>query len=261
MNKNTENFMEIVTKTKISTIKAATLVAMEQTQQAVMLPDEVVAYAIEFLAGKHGMPVAATFPQQSYEWTSDGRVLELPPGTSLLFPYKKVDPTAVVDNDGKLKHEGESITPGELVRRYAGTPRNARASLLIKRPGDDDYVPAKELFKTAEKSRLKPVQDDHEDILYKDFIVALDKLKGLGEWTQNAFRRIHQTGSSLDGMRKYASVGIDAGNEKARCKFDSRNGRVYRRVVKLLEQGHSEMTEKEVDLLVESAIKEVPFLD
>jgi hypothetical protein len=251
------------------TLRKATFMAMQVTGEPVMLDGDVTTLALEMLAGQHTTPFSMDVLTEAtsehspriFEWHSDGWMVELPVGTLLLFPYQKKEFVAEVDKDGKLKYQGEVIEPGEFVRRLAGTSRNARGSLRVMRPGDAGFSPAKDLFDTvAKKSNRVRERQNGPDILYKDFVAALDKLRDVG-FPDAMFRDLHHKGSSIDGMRRYALLGIEAGNEKARCKWDSRNGRVYRRIQEILQHATKGMQKEELHKLVDDAIEKVPFLD
>lgn len=86
-------------------------------------------------------------PKGGYHWTP----LFLPNGTLIRMEYKKETSQAAVKNN-KIDFNGECYSPSELARIIAaGTTRNAWRDLLIKRPGDTDWLLADELRRRMSK--------------------------------------------------------------------------------------------------------------
>ncbi len=80
-------------------------------------------------------------PHEGYHWAP----LFLPNGTSICMEYKKEKHYATV-KFGKIDFNGESYSPSEFARVVAnGTNRNAWRDLLIKKPGDEQWMLADHL--------------------------------------------------------------------------------------------------------------------
>ena len=91
-------------------------------------------------------------PQGGYHWAP----VFLPNGTQLRMDYKRQTFNATVKFD-KVEYQGQSYTPSELARAIAsgskgtGTSRNAWRDLLVKRPGDTDWIMADDLRRRLSK--------------------------------------------------------------------------------------------------------------
>ncbi|PZQ14302.1 MAG: hypothetical protein DI565_12850 [Ancylobacter novellus] len=79
---------------------------------------------------------------RGYTWKS----VFLPSGTLVRMKYGSDFHYAKVEGD-YLVHEGERVSPNQFALRVAGGARDAWRDLWIKRPGDEDYVPADDLRK------------------------------------------------------------------------------------------------------------------
>lgn len=86
-------------------------------------------------------------PKEGYHWAP----LFLPNGTSIRMEYKRDTAYATV-KFGKIDYQGNSYSPSEFARAVANnTSRNAWRDLLIKRPGDTDWVLADDLRRRMAK--------------------------------------------------------------------------------------------------------------
>lgn len=95
----------------------------------------------EHQAGPEDFAAEFGDPKGGYHWAP----LFLPNGTLIRMEYKKEISQATVKNN-KIDFNGDSYSPSELARIIAaGTTRNAWRDLLIKRPGDTDWLLADEL--------------------------------------------------------------------------------------------------------------------
>lgn len=77
----------------------------------------------------------------------------LPHGTSIRMRYKGEYHYAKVEGDYVL-FGGQNMSPSEFANRVAGSSRNAWRDLEIRRPADEEWIPADQLRFAARKARV-----------------------------------------------------------------------------------------------------------
>lgn len=88
-------------------------------------------------------------PKGGYRWGP----LFMPNGTLIRMEYKRQTHQATVKFD-RIDYEGENYSPSELARRIAsGTSRNAWRDLLVKRPGDTEWLLADDMRRRPRSAR------------------------------------------------------------------------------------------------------------
>lgn len=87
---------------------------------------------------------------KGYTW----KEVFLPHATSIRMKYKSEYHYAQVDGDDVV-FEGGKISPSAFANKVAGSPRNAWRDLEIRRPDDDEWVPADHLRESARALRAK----------------------------------------------------------------------------------------------------------
>lgn len=111
-------------------------------------PVDVVDSAIEYWMSNAEWKAADLMPETTTASRHHGyfwKPMLLPPGTVVRMKYKgQTHEATVVEND--LVFNGERLSPSEFANRVAnGTTRNAWNDLLIRRPLDREFQPAKSL--------------------------------------------------------------------------------------------------------------------
>jgi hypothetical protein len=86
---------------------------------------------------------------KGYTW----KEVFLPHATSIRMRYKGQYHYCQVDGDEVLFNE-QSVSPSEFANKVAGSNRNAWRDLEIRRPGDEEWIPADQLRTAAKKARM-----------------------------------------------------------------------------------------------------------
>ena len=89
---------------------------------------------------------------KGYTW----KEVFLPHGTSIRMRYKGEYYYAKVEGD-RVFFEEQNVSPSGFANRVAGSSRNAWRDLEIRRPADEEWIPADQLRIAAKKTRLAGV--------------------------------------------------------------------------------------------------------
>jgi hypothetical protein len=104
-------------------------------------PVEVIAEAVGYWMENATWKLEDLLPDAlGYYW----KELFLPHGTRLRMRYKGQYHYCGVDGD-QLIFRDRAVSPSEFANKVTGTPRNAWRDLEIRRPNDDDWLPADQL--------------------------------------------------------------------------------------------------------------------
>lgn len=115
-------------------------------QEMYELVDEVMnAWMADYAATK-AQGAARTL--DGYQWKD----VFLPAGTTLRNVYKRTSYLAHVEGR-ELSFEGRSVSPAQFVNAVGGSFRNAWATVWVRLPNHDEWVPAMNLRKKVKKLR------------------------------------------------------------------------------------------------------------